>query len=337
MPVKVSQPDRLGNNQSIEAFPKQERLQRLRERKAQADQLQKIYRTSEEVHHRKYAERMFVCGRHLQLVPGTNGQGERDYRVHSLHCNVRFCPVCQAAKSERAAREFAPVVAKIQGEFSGYRWLFLTITIRNVPPNKVRNAFTEILNPGFNRLVKRKAWPAEGWTVAREVTRSKQRKDAHPHLHVLMLVPPQYFESSYLSKDDWIELVQDAFRLDYRPAIDVQAVKGRDELQHAVLETFKYAVKSQDLVTDRSFCLTVTDQMRGLRSRSNGGIFKKLLASMSDEDYPVDDVDEVDEVFKPDLDGEVIHLLWKRRLKRYERIERWWDQPVLPWGHFMRN
>ena len=282
---------------------------------------------------------MFQCGRHLQLVPGTNGEGNRDYRIHSMHCNVRFCPVCQAGKSERAAREFAPVVLKVQDEYSDYRWLFLTITIKNVPPDKVREAFTEILNPGFNRLVKRKAWPAEGWTVAREITRSKRHKDAHPHLHVLMLVRPEYFTSNYLDQNAWIDLIQDTFRLDYKPSIRITAVDARSDLNRAVLETFKYAVKSQDLASDRSFCLTVTDQMRGLRSRSNGGVFKKLLASMSDEDAALDgtDTEGFDDLFKADPEGEVIHLLWKRGLQRYERIERWWDQPIVPWGHFMRN
>ena len=53
--------------------------------------------------------------------------------------------------------------------------------------------------------------------------------NAHPHFHCLVLVPPSYFAGrAYMKKADWIELWCDCMRFDYKPVIDVKAVKSGD-------------------------------------------------------------------------------------------------------------
>nr|CRY95002.1 hypothetical protein [uncultured prokaryote] len=240
--------------------------------------------------------------------------------------------MCQAAKSRRAIAQFAPVVLDIEEQFPDHVWLYLTITVKNVPATELRNAFTGLLNPGMSRLSRRKAWPAIGWTVAREVTRGT-KGDAHPHLHVLMLVPSEYLSTGYMQQSEWVDLVQDAFKLNYKPSIRISRVQGKDGLHKAVLETFKYTVKSQDLVGDRSWCLTVTDQMHGLRARSHGGVFKQLLAAVSDEETDLEDADEFEHLwFTPDPEAELTFLVWNHRQRSYVQV----DQPqpchMVPYG-----
>lgn len=287
---------------------------------------------------------MFWCARTLTGEWGRTKNGERAVRVRNTqYCHVRYCPNCQAARSRKKIREFLDVLPVLEEERPDYTWLFLTITVKNVPTDMVRETFTDVLNAGMSRLTRRKCWPGVGWITAREVTRSKTRGDAHPHLHVLLLVRPSYFQTGYLTHSQWIELVRETFRLDYDPSIRIRRVgNGRGELQlrKALLETFKYAVKAQDMIVDRDWCLQLTDQMHKLRAHSNGGLLRKLLVERDDDEE--DGIDpELDDFealwFVPDADVEPFLLRWKPSIQDYVISEVPLMYEVLPWGYFMRN
>ncbi len=51
------------------------------------------------------------------------------------------------------------------------------------------------MNKSWNKLVKRKQFPALGWVKSLEVTKS-QDLTAHPHFHCLLVVPSNYFSCS---------------------------------------------------------------------------------------------------------------------------------------------
>ncbi len=236
------------------------------------------------------------------------------------------------------------VLPKIENDQQGYAWLFLTITVKNVPAVRVRETFSSVLNAGMSRLTRRKNWPAVGWVVSREVTRSKRHGDAHPHLHVLLLVPPSYFTDGYLSHGDWMSLIRDAFRLDYDPSIRIRRVGSNvDEMpmRKALLETFKYAVKAQDMIVDRDWCLQLTDEMRGLRAHSSGGLLRQYLADQDDEEEDAidPDLDDFEALwFVADEDSEPFLLQWQPRVQDYVITQAPLHGQVLPWGsYFMRN
>jgi hypothetical protein len=142
-------------------------------------------------------------------------------------------------------------------------------------------------------------------------------------LHALLLVPNSYFNADYLTLADWLSEIQDAFRFDYAPSIRISKVGtggGAPSLRKALLETFKYAVKSQDLVTDVNFCLTLTDQLHRLRCQTFGGVLKKLFRELDDDDEEgIDpDLDDFDALwFVKDPDLEPFFLTWNPARQMY--------------------
>lgn len=292
------------------------------ERKAQSDRLSSIYKPSIKFHHRKYAKRLEECSKLLVFESGKTKDGKEAVQLkHAMHCNVRLCLVCQHQKSKKRQRSFVDLLPLVEMDYKDYAWLFLTIALKNVKPTEVREEFKR-LNESLNRAKKRKDWPAVGWIVSREITRGKDGS-AHPHLHVMLLVPPSYFSTTaYMPHKKWLEFISDTFRINYEPAVRIQRIGGRDDgsgsylerMRKAVLEVFKYTVKSQDLLEDSNWTLEITDQLHNLRAISTGGVLRKYYKKL--EEDTLDDV-EVERWFIPDEDEGLIYLEWNQKRKEY--------------------
>ena len=111
-------------------------------------------------------------------------------------------------------------------------WILLTLTCRNTDAEAaaLRKAVRALLD-GFRRLTHRKSWPATGWLRAIEVTVSEARREYHPHLHVLMAVPPSYFKGGrYISQRGWTQLWRECLQVEYEPVVDVRRVRPMREL-----------------------------------------------------------------------------------------------------------
>ncbi len=89
------------------------------------------------------------------------------------------------------------IIPKVLKDYPTYRWLFLTLTVKNVSAESLRDEITK-MNESFKRLSKLKNFPGEGWIKCTEVTHGKDGT-AHPHFHILMMVKPSYFGVNYLS------------------------------------------------------------------------------------------------------------------------------------------
>ena len=83
------------------------------------------------------------------------------------------------------------IMPAVLAKYPTYRWLFVTLTIKNCDINDLRLTMQH-LNKSFERLSKLKAFPGEGWIRGAEVSKGKDGS-AHPHFHVLMIVKPSYF------------------------------------------------------------------------------------------------------------------------------------------------
>lgn len=92
------------------------------------------------------------------------------------------------------------------------RWLFLTLTVRNCEVSEL-SVTLKVMNEAWQRLVKREEFkPVQGWLRTTEVTRGKDRS-AHPHFHVLLMVPPSMLSGvNYIKQPRWVELWQEALR-----------------------------------------------------------------------------------------------------------------------------
>src|SRR5690554_5389295 len=106
------------------------------------------------------------------------------------------------------------------------RWLFLTLTVKNCPVSELRETL-QSMNKAWQRLIKRKEFkPVTGWIRTTEVTRGSDGT-AHPHFHVLLMVPPSWFTRDYVKKMRWLQLWQESMKLDYLLSVDIRTVKPK--------------------------------------------------------------------------------------------------------------
>ena len=268
-----------------------------------------IYQDSE--FHQHYAERMHLCSTFLdfRLVPS-----EHELKLklsRAAFCHVRFCPVCQWRRSLILHAKALTIIPKVLEAYPTYRWLFLTLTVKNVPISNLREELN-YLNESFKRLIKLKSFPGEGWLKCTEVTRGSNGS-AHPHFHVLMMVKPSYFGVNYLSLDKWRSMWRKSARLDYDPQIDITTFKTTEtNLTQVLCEVIKYQVKENDLVSDPKWTLELTDQLKNTRAISTGGILKTYFRELANESE--------DLIGKGDEDEETlghIFVLWRRDCQRY--------------------
>jgi plasmid rolling circle replication initiator protein Rep len=207
------------------------------------------------------------------------------------------------------------VLPRIVEKYPKHRWLFLTLTQKNVPIQDLRRALTD-MNRAFQRLSQLKAFPAIGWLRSTEVTKGRDGK-AHPHFHCLLMVPPGYFSGkNYIKQSEWVEMWKKSLRLDYNPVIDVQAVKQGEKPMELVPELLKYCTKESDLVSDREWFLELTKQMKKMRTINTGGVLKEYLKELENE--PEDLIGESD---TPEgTDEASLYFGWKRREKKYRMV-----------------
>lgn len=228
-------------------------------------------------------------------------------------CRVRHCPVCQWRRSLMWKAKAYKVLPKIVEAYPKHRWLFLTLTQKNVEITKLKETLKE-MNTGFRRLSDLKSFPAIGWLRSTEVTKGRDG-NAHPHFHCLLLVPTTYFGNSYLSKDKWIEMWRKSMRLDYKPILDVQAVKQGKYPMDLVPELLKYCTKESDMVSDREWFLELTRQMHKMRSIATGGVLKDYLKELEQEP---DDLIGEDGLAEDEFGR--LYFGWKSQDKKYRMV-----------------
>lgn len=237
--------------------------------KLNSDRIAQFYAASE---HSKYSYRMMACSTSLEfeLVSG-------DFKLSDARfCRVRHCPVCQWRRSLKwKARAYA-AIPKVVQDFPNHRWIFLTLTVRNCPIEELRMTLAE-MHQAFKRLVRNKAWCAQGWIKSTEITKG-QDELAHPHFHILLMVPPSYFSGAkYLSHQKWTDLWQQALQIDYQPILDVRAIKTTEDPVVLIPEILKYQTKASDLIADQDWLLDLTDQLHRSRQVAIGGILKSYM------------------------------------------------------------
>jgi plasmid rolling circle replication initiator protein Rep len=170
------------------------------------------------------------------------------------------------------------------------------------------------MNTGFGRLVKLKAFPAEGWLRSTEVTKGRDG-NAHPHFHCLLLVPRSYFGRNYIKQSEWVSMWRKSMRLDYNPVMDVQAVKEGSKPMELVPELLKYCTKESDMVADREWFLELTRQMHKMRAIATGGVLKDYLKELEEEPEDLIGQNESGEV-----DEAKLYFGWKRKEKQYRMV-----------------
>jgi plasmid rolling circle replication initiator protein Rep len=245
---------------------------------------------------------------------------------HSSFCRCRLCPMCQWRRSLKLGAQVRAVVshanaAKISRDGAAYGWLLLTVTVQNVPGEKL-SAEIDHIHRALNNMAKSARWKGsvKGWLRATEVTRNFNQKSAwygtyHPHMHLLLCVNARYYKSKeYIKKQEWLEMWKHYAGLDYDPIIDIETIKTVDgqnindlpkeqraaSMGKACAEVSKYAAKPSDYLrpddldmsaeTVRLFDLTLENR----RMTSWGGVLKETAKALKLDDIETGDLVHVE-------------------------------------------
>jgi plasmid rolling circle replication initiator protein Rep len=263
------------------------------------------------------------CGSMLKFMSCPQGHGKRLRWAN--FCKVRLCPMCSWRKSLLQARQLRQV-AHVTAASHKCRWIFLTLTVKNVDGDSLSDEISH-LTQSWKRLFERKQFKKTvlGFFRALEVTHNPDTGEYHPHFHALLCVTPSYFTRDYIKQSDWVDLWQQAARLDYKPMVNVQSVKGRrdpaaeerilrekgihievDGIEDheflpgkAVAEVAKYTVKAGDFIfpgderrTD-DVVLTLDKALKQRKLYAYGGVMKDAWEYLEKQDK-VTDVEDAD-------------------------------------------
>lgn len=239
---------------------------------------------------KRYADRISFCSLLLdfRLVPEVSEYVfDATYKLKLaavLCCRVRTCTVCTWRRSLVWKVKASEAIPKVIADYPNARWLFLTLTAKNCKITELRETLS-YLNKSFKRLTELKAWLGKGWIKTVEVTKGKDGKSAHPHLHVLIMVSSSYFSGrDYLSQKRWVELWQKCLRVDYEPVLDIKALKADDSLSGLLTEVIKYQTKPSDLLAgDTEWFLEYTRQVYKTRAISVGGVLRDYFKGLEKE------------------------------------------------------
>ena len=190
-------------------------------------------------------------------------------------CRVRYCPMCSYRRSKINRARLFQAWSKISNK---YRFLFLTLTVKNVPLNIFRDVYQNQFRHGFSRFRTNLFYnnsSIKGFIRATEITKPKNSDYTHPHIHMLIAVDKNYFDShNYMDVNYWGQMWKNALRLDYNPITYISAVL--EDGGRSLLEITKYELKPINYTENAIWLSKLALQTTGLRFLSYGGVFNQF-------------------------------------------------------------
>lgn len=282
--------------------------------------------------------RVSECGSLLEFRRSVDSEKYSLYRAN--FCKDRLCPMCSWRRSYKIFAQVSQIMSLIG---SKYRFLFLTLTVPNCPPELLSSTIDK-MQAAWHRLSVRSRFKKSvcGFYKVLEITRNKKSGYYHPHFHVVLAVSDEYFNmfgSLYISRDEWLQLWRAAMRDDTITQVDIRTVKDKKaacevssgtvsaamsaavplrELSKsyasAVAEIAKYAVKSSDYIFKENQKLTdkivfeLSSALASRRLTAFGGCFKAAWQQLG-----LDDAE----------DGDLVHAASELRSDVSEMIYRY--------------
>ena len=179
------------------------------------------------------ADNVQRCASYLEFQKCTIDQRHHSKLVDANFCRDRMCSQCQWRKS---MRQFG-VAVKVGHELrrrerqegkSESQFIFLTLTIPNVPLEKLSDAIDELFK-GWDRLRKRTEVKKVtlGYHRALEISYNAETNTFHPHIHAAIVVSASYFAGhTYIKRDRWLEMWREAMRMPEITQVDVRKIRG---------------------------------------------------------------------------------------------------------------
>ena len=276
----------------------------------------------------KKAERVKACAEVLEY---NADQETGEIKLAKVwFCKSRLCPMCNWRRTMKHGIQSQKIVTEVIRRKPKIRWLFLTLSVKNVYDGEELNKSLSDMAKGFNRMMKyvKVAKNMVGFMRATEVTVNKIDNSYNQHMHVLLAVESTYFKNTenYISQKQWTGFWKRAMKLDYDPIVDVRAIrpknKHKSDIKSAIDETAKYPVKHTDFMTDdedRNLQI-VSDLEEGLHRKrliSYGGLLKEIHKELNLDDAEDGDLVHTDDEDKASQDGYSIVAVWNWERRNY--------------------
>ena len=130
----------------------------------------------------------------------------------------------------------------IKNKYQGCRFVFLTLTVRNVPIDSLATRLDD-MSAAWNRFTQRRDFKRLGllgWLRVLEVTRNSCTNTYHPHFHVVLVVPAGCWLPAH---DWWLRCWQLAARDKSIMFVNLRVLDGS---KSSIEEVSKYVVKDSD-------------------------------------------------------------------------------------------
>ena len=174
-------------------------------------------------------------------------------------CRDRVCPTCAWRLSAKQSAEMLYTLTYIN-DIENYTAAFLTLTVENCAVEQLEPTLKMMSEAWHRMLAKRKNKDLiVGTARSAEITYNQKSKTFHPHFHIIMLldgVEPTtkaIGEMNAYFNEEW----RKAARLIYQPITDLRLISTdapleydkpiADQYRRAILETFKYTIKDDQL------------------------------------------------------------------------------------------
>lgn len=250
------------------------------------------------------------CGTYLEFALANDGK-----KLHRANfCRERMCPMCQWRRSIKLRVQADKIYAAEMAR--GYQHIFVTLTMRNMPAPELSPALDRMCE-NFRRWSRSAEFKRSfvGYYRAIEVTYNAERNDYHPHLHVMLTVPDEYFRPDnpdYWTHDRIMDTWRQLLGLDYDPTVHVEGVHPRDgqTITAACVELCKYPTKTQELRS--SFVLETVDYaLRGRRLIQWGGLTADIRRELQLDDIESGNLIHADEATADGVDLQSVVYVWR--------------------------
>ena len=228
------------------------------------------------------ADSIYKCGSYIAISPQGHITGAN-------FCRHRFCPICQWRASRKIYGQLMQMYDYVQAATANFA--LLTLTARN---SKALQDGVEQIYDGLHRFIndRRIKKSIIGYMRTLEITYNKSDQTWHPHIHMILALHPDYYnttKSLYISQEEYEIKWRRAIKATYFTQVDIRAIN--DNVQGAIAEVAKYAIKPSSVLTSHTEIETIRELIAATyhrRLRSFGGIFRDAAKIIGVQAEPVD-------------------------------------------------
>jgi len=291
-----------------------------------SDKCLSVAKEYDDYFYQQLAYKSLHCGDTVDYLQFSNGKQKI---INIFTCQIRLCMTCNYRRSQRTFAKLIRIVKDKDFVDKKYKLIFLTLSLENVPPDKLGQGINHIFY-SFDKFLKNKRIKkmSKGFFRALEITFNEKDRTFHHHLHIIFVVNSSYFKHPelYLKQVDFRNIWGASACLDYEPFVYVERVRDNKGLA----EVAKYSVKADDKfikkLTNLEFKILL-DELRNRRLISMGGVVRdiarKLKLSLDDNDITSDDISDDD--IKDEVLKAIIGLRWSVGFGKYRLVKK--DNP----------